>query len=298
MDFRRASDCWFGRSRGLDFAPWRLALLAVLAAAGSRGLSRERLLGILRPEGDEERGRHELAQTVYSLRRELGNDGVIAGTTELRLEPGAISSDVGDFAAALAAAAHGAVGRLYAGPFLDGFYLSDAPEFERWLDTERTRLAASAVRVLEQLAQSHETAGRHGEALTWWRRPPEIGRTSPGSDTAAVDSTAVLASAFGPASPADVSGPADRRPRRCRGGVCRVDPDQHAVGQHDSTPRGGHPERRGNPGFGGKRAGTHRYARQTGAQEILEGALAFASDGGLRLDLRRIDLESGVVREG
>jgi tetratricopeptide (TPR) repeat protein/TolB-like protein len=39
-------------------------------------------------------------------------------------------------------------------------------------------------------------------------------------------------------------------------------------------------------------------ARRAGAREILEGELTFASDGGLRFELRRIDLVSGVVRQG
>jgi tetratricopeptide (TPR) repeat protein len=39
-------------------------------------------------------------------------------------------------------------------------------------------------------------------------------------------------------------------------------------------------------------------ARRAGAQEILEGELSFAPDGGLRFELRRIDLVSGVVRQG
>jgi tetratricopeptide (TPR) repeat protein len=39
-------------------------------------------------------------------------------------------------------------------------------------------------------------------------------------------------------------------------------------------------------------------ARRAGAREMLEGELAFAPDGGLRLNLRRVDLVSGVVRQG
>ena len=41
----------------------------------------------------------------------------------------------------------------YAGPFLDGFHVSDAPEFERWLEEERAELARDYCAVLEQLAR-------------------------------------------------------------------------------------------------------------------------------------------------
>src|SRR5687768_12299630 len=64
--------------------PRRLALLALLAAAGSRGITREKILGILWPETDEEQARHTLSQTLYLLRRETGREWV-SGTTLLRL---------------------------------------------------------------------------------------------------------------------------------------------------------------------------------------------------------------------
>ena len=62
-----------------------LALLAILAVAGERSVSRERLQLLLRPESDAERARKVLAQTVYALRRNLGDPSLIQGTTELRL---------------------------------------------------------------------------------------------------------------------------------------------------------------------------------------------------------------------
>ena len=43
-------------------------------------------------------------------------------------------------------------GALYGGPFLDGVYLDDAPEFEHWLDGVRLRLGRAAERAMEQLA--------------------------------------------------------------------------------------------------------------------------------------------------
>src|SRR6185503_16610135 len=87
---------------------------------------------------------------------------------------GEIGSDVADFAAAMSAGDHETAAALYTGPFLEGFYLSAAPQFERWVETERARLAGAVVRILEQLAESSERAGRSAEALSRWRRLCEL----------------------------------------------------------------------------------------------------------------------------
>ena len=44
----------------------------------------------------------------------------------------------------------------YGGPFLDGFYLSDAPEFERWVERERRRLEMEAIAAAWYLADAAE----------------------------------------------------------------------------------------------------------------------------------------------
>ena len=72
-------------------------MLAVLALAGGRGVSRDRLQALFWPESDTERARKVLAQTVYSLRRDLGDPGVVLGTTELRLNADLVAADVTAF---------------------------------------------------------------------------------------------------------------------------------------------------------------------------------------------------------
>src|SRR5205085_1387695 len=49
----------------------KLALLTLLAVAGERGQSRDKLIAIMWPESEVERARHVLTQTLSSLRREL-----------------------------------------------------------------------------------------------------------------------------------------------------------------------------------------------------------------------------------
>src|SRR2546426_457507 len=78
-----------------------LALLALLAGAGRRGLSRDKLTAYLWPESDTEHGRGLLKQACYALRRDLGTPELFLGSIELRLNPGLISSDVESFEGAL-----------------------------------------------------------------------------------------------------------------------------------------------------------------------------------------------------
>jgi DNA-binding SARP family transcriptional activator/tetratricopeptide (TPR) repeat protein len=149
--------------------PRSLALLAMLAAAGSKGVSRDRALGILWPESDPERARHALSQTVYNLRRELRTD-VVLSTPDLRLDARLITSDVDEFRLAIAAKDWSTATDLYSGPFLDGFYLADAPEFERWVEEERGALASSGLRAIEATARQRTSEHLRDEALELWRR--------------------------------------------------------------------------------------------------------------------------------
>ncbi|MDX2057227.1 MAG: BTAD domain-containing putative transcriptional regulator [Gemmatimonadales bacterium] len=145
--------------------PRRNALLALLAVGGARGVSRDRLLLYLWPDATDERARHSLSQTVYSINRQLG-EVIAARGTEVRLDA-AVSSDVGELLAAHQAGDAAGVVRLYQGPFLDGFALSDAAEFEDWSSGERRRLELIACEAMEGLAAADPTGP---EAAALWRR--------------------------------------------------------------------------------------------------------------------------------
>jgi DNA-binding SARP family transcriptional activator len=152
--------------------PRHLALLALVAAAGRKGVSRDRVIGILWSETEEEQARHTLSQTLYSLRRETGSD-LVRGTTQLRLDP-ALSSDVGELEEAIGAGAPEAAAALYSGRFLDGFYLPAAPEFERWVEEERDRWHRATLGVFERLAAQADASGHHADAVRQWQRLVEL----------------------------------------------------------------------------------------------------------------------------
>jgi serine/threonine-protein kinase len=129
----------------------RLGLLVRLACARRKPVSRDHILGLLWPERDAERGRHALAQLVYELRRDLGSI-VISGAEELSLDSTTITSDVGDFEEAFQQGAMEQVAALHTGPFLDGFFVSGAPEFERWVDERRREYGTKYLHALETQA--------------------------------------------------------------------------------------------------------------------------------------------------
>ena len=149
--------------------PRRMAVLALLARAGERGVARDKVLALLWPDADDERGPRALTQAVYALRKELGSEEAISGARELRLNPEYVTTDVAELAAALVRGDNERAAELYVGPFLDGFRLGDAEEFNRWVETERATLARDHARALESLATSALGAGRAQDAVGRWR---------------------------------------------------------------------------------------------------------------------------------
>lgn len=147
-----------------------LALLALVTAAGERGISRDVAVALLWPDSSEERARTSLRQLIHSLRTRLDAPNLLLSSPELRFDPQIITSDVAEFRAALDAGDPAAAVAHYRGAFLDGFYLKGAGELERWIAHERMLLEQTAARAFEQLALAAEQQGDLGGAVGWWRR--------------------------------------------------------------------------------------------------------------------------------
>jgi DNA-binding SARP family transcriptional activator len=149
-----------------------LALLTVLAV-GDKGVSRDKIYALLWPEADARRAGHRLSQLLHALRGSLGDDAFIGGSGEIRLNRERISSDVAEFQEACSREDFERAVACYGGPLLDGFFLTDAPEFERWAEAERVGLARAFTEVLETLAIAAESRGEQAEAASWWTRLAE-----------------------------------------------------------------------------------------------------------------------------
>jgi DNA-binding SARP family transcriptional activator/tetratricopeptide (TPR) repeat protein len=152
--------------------PKRFAVLAWLALAEPRGLHRrDSLLALFWPELDDSHARAALRKTVFHLRQALGASAIInRGDEELGLGPD-FWCDAVEFQEAVAAGRGQAALALYRGDLLPGFYLSDVPDFEQWLEAERDRLRRLAVAAAWTLAGE---ANGHPDAVAWGSRAMAI----------------------------------------------------------------------------------------------------------------------------
>jgi DNA-binding SARP family transcriptional activator/TolB-like protein len=148
----------------------RLAVLAVVAASGRDGVSRDRLLALLWPESTVESARHRLADTLSVLRAALGETALRSVGDRVALNADAVDCDVRRFADAVRQGDAAAAATAYGGPFLDGFHIPDAPDFERWADAERDRVHAAYLRALETLAGDADRRSDVPAAVELWRR--------------------------------------------------------------------------------------------------------------------------------
>jgi DNA-binding SARP family transcriptional activator len=144
----------------------RLALLALIASSPGETISRDRALGLLWPDRDEHTARHLLADSVYVLRRTLGEDIITASGETLRLSSHALPTDVVEFRKALADQRWSDALDLYRGDFLEGFFVRNAADFEQWAMAERTRLRALAVRAASRMTALHRNHGNASEAIS------------------------------------------------------------------------------------------------------------------------------------
>lgn len=159
-----------GALPGRAAQPRRLALLALLASAGSQPVSRDKLIALLWPESSPESARHSLADSIYVLGRELGASPVVVVGNGLRLDTAVISSDLAAFEQALGSGDMERAVGFYEGPFLEGLHIRGAFEFEEWVSQERDRLERAFCQALERLAQEAMTGGRPKAAVRSLRK--------------------------------------------------------------------------------------------------------------------------------
>jgi DNA-binding SARP family transcriptional activator len=136
----------------VGFRRQALALLALIAAAGENGMSRERVMALLWPEADDAHARNNLKQLSFAIRHGLSAELLASIAPNLRLEFGVMSADIDDFERALAS------GNL---------------EFDRWIEGQRSRYARRYEQAIETLAHRAGAVGDVRGAVKWWRRLSE-----------------------------------------------------------------------------------------------------------------------------
>jgi DNA-binding SARP family transcriptional activator len=159
--------------------PKRVALLAYLCIAQPRGFHRrDTILGLFWPNSDQEHARTSLRKAIHILRRALGDDAILSrGDEEVAINVQLVSCDAATFEASVKANRLEEALGLYSGDLLTGFFIDEAPEFDQWLHSERTRLRGSAARAALALSDEIAANGKVAAAVSWARRSLELSDT-------------------------------------------------------------------------------------------------------------------------
>ena len=154
------------------------ALLCYLAVTG-RPHSRDALAALLWGDTPEEDAKASLRQVLWNLQKVVGAHVSITRQTVAFDRSVPHWLDVDAFSSATRAGSARAIGAysrlaeavdLYAGDFLAGFYVRDAPEFDEWAAAKREHLRQHALGALEQLAEHQARRGAYSTASEYLGR--------------------------------------------------------------------------------------------------------------------------------
>jgi DNA-binding SARP family transcriptional activator len=132
-----------------------IGLIAYLALQ-QHLVTRDTLLELLWPDSLLESARKNLRNTLWTIRKALGDDAIVGDDDRVALGP-SVWVDVRVFEQAVD---HnpGAAIELYRGPLLDGVSFVDAGDLEVWIDGQRARLAQLHLRLLAAAADQLRSA--------------------------------------------------------------------------------------------------------------------------------------------
>ncbi len=148
-----------------------LALMAIVAAGAPHAVSRDRIMALLWPDSDSVRANNSLRQTLYILRRDLGEDLFLPEPVSgIQIDTTRVWVDLWEFRNAMGSEAPADAVALYHGPFLDDFHIPGLSDFSHWAESERGKIAREYSEALDTLATRAEREGRPSEAVTWRRR--------------------------------------------------------------------------------------------------------------------------------
>ena len=172
------------QSRSLVAHPRLLGLLGYLCAARPYGAhTRDELVAMFWPEVDQDHARASLRKAIHRLRGTLGQQAIIgAGGEAVGIPDSVLWCDVAAFHKNIDSGNVIDALELYRGDFLPGFFLGDAPQFERWLDSERNDLRAAAARAAWAASDEAQVSGDTAACARWARY---AARLSPDDEQAA-----------------------------------------------------------------------------------------------------------------
>lgn len=184
IEFRALGTLDLRRTDGHEFhsllaQPKRVALLTYLCVASPRGFHRrDTLLGLFWPNVDQTHARTSLRNALHVLRHSLGENAFHSrGDEEVAVDFDMIWCDAVAFDERVALNDVDGGLDLYRGDLLTGFFLDDVPSFERWLESERTRLRASAARATRVASERREAERDFTQAVSLARRAVDLAAT-------------------------------------------------------------------------------------------------------------------------
>lgn len=150
---------------------WRkhLGLLTYLALSPDGTRTRDHVIGLFWADRPGQHARRSLNEAVRLLRAALGNGRLITNGPTLRLSPQELTVDAREFESLCAAGQLRALD-LVRGELLEGFHLDDAPAFDSWVESQRTRIRDAATQLLIARATDQLAVNRYLEARELTRR--------------------------------------------------------------------------------------------------------------------------------
>jgi DNA-binding SARP family transcriptional activator len=150
-----------------------VALLAYLACIPGHRASREHLAALLWGDVDSDAARQNLRQTIWYLKKKLG-DGLLDATDEMLTLEAPFTSDRDEFLQAAQKADFAAAVHRHLGTFIPDFAAPGASEFEQWCELERRRLTVTFLRCADALARQWLSGGKFRDAQELARRARDV----------------------------------------------------------------------------------------------------------------------------
>lgn len=170
---------FLNRAAVVDFASTKVISLLAYLAVTQKEWTRSEIEGLLWGESDQKKAQSSLRSALYNInkrldgpllagRKTVGIDSAILGPSQidvLRFEQMLSGDHPDDWREAIG---------LYHGPFMDGVFLDDAPEFEHWLLVMRERTRQIYTDGLHRLITYEIKAGENEAAIEYLKRLLEI----------------------------------------------------------------------------------------------------------------------------
>jgi serine/threonine-protein kinase len=149
-----------------------VATLAYLSLSPrGRHQRRDRIVGLLWPELDQEHARAALRKALHVLRGVLGDEVIESrGDEELSLSSDALWCDAVAFHEACDQDALASALELYEGELMPGFHLPECSDFDLWLEEQRRELRERAAAAAWTMAERLEHDKKMTLAGQWARR--------------------------------------------------------------------------------------------------------------------------------